>query len=114
MSLREQLGRDLAVFLNLEEFGEELVVTLDGHAPVTVTAVRTDEDTAQRTQGPPQIEGVFTRHTTLHLRADDLAARPVESQRLALGSGASLEYWFVTRVDVAEGLLEIALERQET
>ncbi len=57
---------------------------------------------------------MFSRRATLHLRAGDLPARPVEGQRIGLGTGASLEYWCVSQVDEAEGLLDVALERQET
>lgn len=108
MSLRDQLLLDRAVFLDPLEFGEALVV--DG---VTVTAVRDDDLTIRRTQGPPQIEGVFTSRTILHLASGQIP-RPVEGQQLALGTGALRRLWYVRQVSEAEGMLEVTLERQET
>lgn len=111
---RDQLALDRdAVFLNIEEFGEPVVITVEGGAPVTVTAVRDDDLTTPRTRGPDEAEGVFARRTVLHLAAG-LITRPVEGQRLTLGSGAAAERWYVVRVSEAEGMLEVALERQET
>lgn len=107
-AFRDQLAADLATFLNLDEFGEALVI--DG---VTVTAVRDDDLTIERTQGPPQVEGVFASRTILHLRSTAIT-RPVEGQRMALGTGAALERWYVTQVSEAEGILEVTLERQRT
>ena len=103
MALREQLARDRAVFLNPEEFGEAVVI--DG---VPVTAVRDDDLTIQRTQGPPQAEGIFAERTVLHLAAGQIP-RPVEGQRLMVDGGG----WYVRQVSEAEGMLELTLERQE-
>jgi len=108
-AFRDQLALDVAgVFLDPEAFGEELVV--DG---VTVTAVRDDDLTIERTQGPPQIDGVFTSRTILHL-ASGLIPRPVEGQRLAIGTAPAIVRWYVRQVSEAEGMLELTLERQET
>ena len=107
-AFRDQLAVDAGVFLDLEAFGEQLVV--DG---VTVTAVRDDDLTIERTQGPPPIDGVFTSRTILHL-ASGLIPRPVEGQRLAIGTAPAIVRWYVRQVSEAEGMLELTLERQET
>ena len=103
MALRAQLARDRAVFLNPAEFGEAMVI--DG---VPVTAVRDDDLTVQRTQGPPQAEGLFAQRTVLHLAAG-LITRPVEGQRLNVDG----HHWYVRQVSEAEGMLELTLEQQE-
>jgi len=103
MALRDQLTRDRAVFLNLEEFGTAMVIN-----GVPVTAVRDDDLTIQRTQGPPQAEGLFAQRTVLHLAAG-LITRPVESQRLNVDG----RHWYVRQVAEAEGMLELTLELQE-
>ena len=103
MALRDQLERDRAVFLNSEEFGETVVI--DG---VTVMAVRDDDLTIERTQGPRQAEGIFAQRTVLHL-ASGLIPRPVEGQRLNVDG----RHWYVQQVSEAEGMLEVALELQE-
>jgi hypothetical protein len=114
MTLKDQLLLDRSVFLDGDEFGEELSLTLEGSAPALVMVVRADDLTTDRTQGPSQVEGVFARHTVLHYRSDALAARPVEGQRLTIGTGATAERWYVTRVGEVAGMLEVTLERQET
>jgi len=104
VALRDQLQRDRAVFLNLEEFGEAVVV--DG---VTVMAVRDDDLTIERTKGPRQAEGVFAERTVLHL-ASGLIPRPVEGQRLNVDG----RHWYVQQVSEAEGMLDLTLELQDT
>ena len=103
MAFRGQLDADLAVFLDLEGFGEAVVI--DG---VAVTAVRDDDLTIERTQGPPQPDATWARRTVLHLRADAIT-RPVEGQRLTVDG----ERWYVQQVSEAEGALELTLTRQE-
>jgi len=116
VTLRDQLLLDRSVFFDAEGgFGEELVLTLDEEnpVPVTVIAVRDDDLTTKRTQGPQELEGVFTSRTVLHLASGQIT-RPVEGQRLTLGAEASSQCWYVRRVSEAEGMLELLLERQET
>ena len=103
MALRDQLARDRAAFLNPQEFGEAVVID-----DVPVTAVRDDDLTIQRTQGPPQAEGIFARRTVLHLAAGQIP-RPVEGQRLNVDG----QHWYVRQVSEAEGMLELTLEQQE-
>jgi len=104
VAFRAQLAADLAgVFLNLEEFGEALVI--DG---VSLTAVRDDDLSTERTKGPPQPDALWADRTVLHLSADAMT-RPVEGQRLVVdGDG-----WFVLQTSEAEGALELTLQRQE-
>jgi len=108
-AFRDQLDLDESIFLNEEEFGESL--TIDG---VVCTVVQDANLADKRARGQQDIEGVFTSRLVLHLRSDALAARPVEGQRLALGTGASIRHWYCRHVSEAEGMMEIALERQET
>lgn len=104
MTFRAQLDADLAnVFLNLEEFGEAVVI--DG---VSLTAVRDDDLSTERTKGPPQPDALWADRTVLHLRADAIT-RPVEGQRLVVNG----EGWYVRQTSEAEGALELTLERQE-
>ena len=103
MALRDQLARDRAVFLNPQEFGEAVVI--DG---VPVLAVRDDDLTIARTQGPPQAEGLFAERTILHLAAGQIP-RPVEGQRIEVNG----RRWYVRQVSEAEGMLELTLEQQE-
>lgn len=102
-SFRDQLLLDRAVFLDLAEFGEAVVI--DG---VPVIAVRDDDLTIARTQGPPQAEGLFAQRTILHLAAGQIP-RPVEGQRLSVDG----HHWYVRQVSEAEGMLELTLEQQE-
>lgn len=101
MGLRATLAADLAVFLDPEDFGE--VVVIDG---VAVTAVRDDDLTIRRTQGPPPLEGVYGERTVLFVRSAALT-RPVEGQRVEVAG----QRWYVERVSEAEGMLELTLLR---
>jgi len=114
MTLRDQLAIDRAVFLASEEFGEQVVIALDGEDPVSLTAVRDDDLTIKRTQGPSQVEGVFTRRTILHFAGGLLARRPVEGERPQVTMGGETLRWYVRQVSEAEGMLELTLDRQET
>lgn len=111
MALRDQLERDLSVFLDLEGFGES--VTFDGVAAVAVR----DEDLAlERSRGMDRGDGewdgtsdaAWSQRTVLHVRSEDVA-RPVEGQPVTVDGLR----WYVRRVSEAEGILEITLERQE-
>lgn len=104
-TFRDQLALDVgSVFLNAEEFGEE--VTIDG---VTVTAVRDDDLTIERTKGPKEAQGIFAQRRVLHLASGQIDT-PVEGQRLLVGALR----WYVEQVSEAEGMLEITLLRQDT
>lgn len=105
MTFRDQLLVDRSVFVNAAEFGEEL--TIDG---VSVVVVREDDTTAP---GPGRVEGVFVGGLTLHLATGQLP-RPVEGQRLTLGTGQTAEQWYVRHVGEAEGMLVVQLERNQT
>jgi len=103
VAFRDQLDADLAVFLNDEEFGQAVVI--DG---ASVTVVLDDDLNVERTKGPQVPDALWARRTVLHMRADAMT-EPVEGQRLVVdGAG-----WYVQRVSVAEGAMELTLERQE-
>ena len=102
-AFRDQLAIDVdAVFLSAEDFGETLVI--DG---TTVRAVRDDDLTIERTQGPKEAQGIFAQRRVLFLASGQMDT-PVEGQRLLVGALR----WYVEQVSEAEGMLEITLLRQ--
>jgi len=106
MSFKDAANEDLASFLNLDEFGEEIEVNNK-----TIIAVF-DEDLSKRRpkalsdQNP---EGLFITEKTLYARIENIE-RPAEGEVLRVNK----RMYLVKEVSEAAGLLEITLEVNES
>lgn len=96
MTFQEQTAADIATFINPMEFA--VVRVVDG-APVA--CVLDDHD---RSEGGG--EGVYVSASLLYVRASDLPAVPVLTQRMVVDGKAGR----VTHVDDQMGVLAVRLE----
>jgi hypothetical protein len=94
MNFRDQAIADLPTFLNVDEFGDSLVI--DG---VTMACVLVNDE------APTELDGISILESTLYVRASDFTEAPVVRQRMTVdGRQAN-----VLRVDVEQGMLVIKL-----
>lgn len=103
MNFKEQIERDLDVFLNLDEFAE--VHRVEG---VKITVVVDDDQLNKLKQG--QILGLVEADMLLMGRESDFPAR-LEPGRLLNVDGREM---LVTNSGTAEGLVEVALRQNRT
>ncbi|MFY0545458.1 hypothetical protein [Brevibacillus sp. H7] len=105
MSFKDEIQKDLGVFINMDEFAE--VHNVNGQdIPVLI-----DADLLKGRQRMPAdlyhaAAGVFIEQITVYARLSDLGERPVIGQRLYLDD----ELYLVANCNEQMGILEITLE----
>lgn len=95
MSFRDQAIADLPTFVNVDDFGETLVVNGTAMACVLVN----DE-------APTGMDGVTVLESTLYARSSDFVEAPVVRERMSIGARLAN----VIRVDEEQGMLVIRLQ----
>ncbi len=107
MTLKDQMTKDIdAVFLNTDEFAEEMVVSFGGWSG-TVKGILADD--ADQAAGLSQDGGLRLGTATLHIAASDLPKEPAEGRTITVKG----KEYTVLRVGRQAGMLEIRLEIYE-
>lgn len=104
-AFKEQLLKDLGVFINFEEFGSEHII--NGKAVICVV----DEDIFEErgtTKMESKFDGVFVKTKSIFVRMEDIE-KPSIQERLTLDGN----YYIVTDVMETEHLYEIQISRND-
>lgn len=104
MSFKEQLNKDAAVFVNIDELGE--LHDVDGNNIVIVI----DEDVLHGRPRQPMelyntVSGVFIQDKTIYAKSSDFTYRPVVGQHLTLDG----DLYIVSTCHENMGILTIVL-----
>lgn len=105
MGFKETIAADVDVFLNTEEFAEEMLVSVAGEEPVPVSAVL-DED-ASETSSLSFPDGTLVYRSKFFVLASALPSRPKSGKDIRINGTA---YQVLDTADEA-GVLVLTLER---
>ena len=95
MAFRDQAIADLPTFLNVDEFGDDIVI--DG---VTMACVLVNDE------APDNEDGISLLESTLYVKASRFALTPAVRQRMTVGDRKAN----IVRVDEEQGMLVIRLQ----
>lgn len=102
MDFKEMLAKDLDVFINPNEFGEEH--TLDGETLLMIVSENTSEETKMTPKYQLAMENVFTKSYQLHF-FDSIIPMPLEGDQVEFDG----EKYFVLDSSVTEGIVSIEI-----
>jgi hypothetical protein len=108
MSFKECLEKDITVFLNIKEFGEEHI--LDDHKIAMIIDEDIINERQNRKRATEYVEGLFAKEISLFVRSIDLPEIPVHGQMVILDG----KKFFVNGVFNSNGVTEIELVANES
>lgn len=106
MSFKEQVQKDIAVFLNLDEFAE--LHDIDGSQVLAV--IDNDILKIRSDRQSERYDGVYKGEFVVFVKADNLPSRPVYGQHMRLDG----RLYQVAECTENMGVLEITLEANES
>jgi hypothetical protein len=105
MGFKDQVAADAGVFLNVQEFAEDMLISVAGEAPVTVPAVL-DEDSSDK-QALSFPDGTVVYTSKLYLAQADIPFRPKAGKEISV-NGVSYR---VLDTALEAGMLVLTLEK---
>lgn len=100
MSLKDQITKDLDIFINPDEFAD--YHNIDGEQILCII----DEDNLGPIKKPADYPGVFQSIITVFCKLEELGYRPVKDQAISVNNR---DYYVLSCAESA-GMLEIKLE----
>lgn len=99
MTFRAQATADLSTFVNVDEFGESVLI--DGEAVACVLEGAGDSDGRQ--------DGVIDQDILIHAPSSSFYRVPVVGQRFTIGEGATAREANVVGVNEDQGMVHLRL-----